>query len=141
MSYLADHSGRYTHVMQPATAPLSDESALLNGHLPPPVTLLTSKGPANLQNADKESFADESDKSSEAEDKGQGDYTFFGVDLTPVLPVALAVSTVIGGLCMLLVQIPMLSRFTALSKVWLLAPFAVLYGIVLGCMACLVFFG
>eukprot|EP00434_Breviolum_minutum_P041672 symbB.v1.2.037071.t2/scaffold5370.1/size27944/4 len=75
MSYLADHSGRYTHVMQPATAPLSDESALLNGHLPPPVTLLTSKGPANLQNADKESFADESDKSSEAEDKPGPEYS------------------------------------------------------------------
>ena len=26
-------------------------------------------------------------------------------------------------------------------QVWLLAPFAVLYGIVLGCMTCLVFFG
>jgi len=114
----------------------------VNGRLPPPVTLLTSKRPANLQKADKESFAEKSeDKSSEEEDKGQGDYTFFVVDLTPVLPAALAVSTVIGGLCMLLVQIPMLSRFTTVSKVWLLAPFAVLYGIVLGCMACLVFFG
>ena len=36
---------------------------------------------------------------------------------------------------MLLVQIPMLSRFTTLSQVWLSAPFVVVYGIVLGCMA------
>jgi len=36
-----------------------------------------------------------SDK-SETKDKGQSDNTFFGVDLTPVLPVALSVSTVIG---------------------------------------------
>ena len=36
---------------------------------------------------------------------------------------------------MLLVQIPMLSRFTTLSQVWLSAPFAVVCGIVLGCMA------
>ena len=60
---------------------------------------------------------------------------FFGVDLKPALPACLAVSTVIGGLCMLLVQIPMLSRFTSLSQVWLSAPFVVVYGIVLGCMA------
>jgi len=37
MSDLLYFAGRYTHVMQAATAPLSDESALLNGHLPPPV--------------------------------------------------------------------------------------------------------
>jgi len=131
----------YTHLMHSATAPFTNES-LLNGPLAP-VTLLTSKGPANLLNADKESCAgvsEESEDKSEAEDKGHSGYTFFGVDLTPVLPAALAVSTVVGGLCMLLVQIPMLSRFTTLSEVWLLAPLAVLYGIVLGCMACLVFF-
>ena len=58
------------------------------------------------------------DDKSGAEDKGPSeDYTFFGVDLKPLLPVGLAVSTVIGGLCMLLVQIPMLSRFTTLSQV------------------------
>ena len=168
MSYVADHSGRsnaifgsykpavqvgmqpptachlgegiptYTHLMEPATAPCMNLSALLHGRLPP-TTLLTSTKPANLQNADKESCADEGwldDDKSEAEDKGPSeDYTFFGVDLKPVLPVCLAVSTVIGGLCMLLVQIPMLSRFTTLSQVWLSAPFVVVYGIVLGCMA------
>ena len=163
MSYVADHSGRssaygsykpavqvgthpptayhmatYRQLMQPATAPCMNESALLHGRLPP-TTLLTSPRAANLQNADKESCASEGwldDDKFGAEDKGPSqDYTYCGVDLKPVLPVALAVSTVLGGLCMLLVQIPMLSRFTALSQVWLSAPFAVVYGIVLGCMA------
>ena len=150
MSYVADHSGgsnaiygsykpavqvamqppsayrmgegmpTNTNLMQPATAPCMNESALLNGRLPP-TTLLTSPKPANLQNADKESCAEEGlldDDKFGAEDKGPSqDYTYCGVDLKPVLPVALAVSTVIGGLCMLLVQIPMLARFTSLSQV------------------------
>ena len=167
MSHVADHSGRsdamygsykpavqvgmqpptachmgeerpmFTHSMQPATAPCMNQSALLNGPLPP--TLLTSTKPANQQNADKESHADEGwldDDKSGSEDKGPTeDYMFFGFDLKPVLPVCLSVSTVIGGLCMLLVQIPMLSRITILSQVWLSAPFVVVYGIVLGCMA------
>ena len=127
-----------THLMQPATAPCMNESALLNGRLPP-TTLLTSPKPANLQNADKESCAEEGlldDDKFGAEDKGPSqDYTYCGVDLKPVLPVALAVSTVIGGLCVLLVQIPMLARFTSLPQVWLSAPFGVVYGIVVGCMA------
>ena len=110
----------YTHLVQPATAPCKNESALLNGRLLPP-TLLTSMKPVNLQNAEKESCAEEGlldDDKSGAEDKGPSqDYTYCGVDLKPVLPVALAVSTVLGGLCMLLVQIPMLSRFTGLSQV------------------------
>ena len=77
--------------------------------------------PANQQNADKESCAEEAwldDDKFGAEDKGPSeDYAFFDIDLKPVLPVALAVSTLIGGLsshqsqlslCMLLVQIQML---------------------------------
>ena len=137
MSNVADHSGRSNAMygsykpavqvgMQPPTA----------CHMP---TLLTSTKPANQQNADKESRADEGwldDDESGSEDKGPSeDYTFFGIDFKPVLPACLAVSTVIGGLCMLLVQIPMLSRFTKLSQVLLSAPFVVIYGIVLGCMA------
>ena len=126
--------GEEMPMMQPATAPCMNQSAL-NGR----PTLLTSTKPANQQNADKESHADEGwldDDKSGSEDKGPSEgYMFFGFDLKPVLPVCLAVSTVIGGLCMLLVQIPMLSRFTALSQVWLSAPFVVVYGIVLGCMA------
>ena len=142
--HMGEEMPTFTHSIQPATAPCMNQSALLNGRLPP--TLLTSTKPANQQNADKESHADEGwldDDESGAEDKGPSVfaltlilcYTFFGVDLKPVLPVCLAVSTVIGGLCMLLVQIPMLSRFTTLSQVWLYAAFVVVYGIVLGCMA------
>ena len=62
----------YTHLMQPATAPCMKESALLNGCLPP-TTLLTPTKPANLQNADKESCAEEGwldDDKFGAEDKG-----------------------------------------------------------------------
>ena len=72
----------YTHLVQPATAPCMNESTLLNGRLPP-TTLLTSMKPANLQNADKKSCAEEGwlgDDKSGAEDKGSSeDYTFFGV--------------------------------------------------------------
>ena len=136
--HMGEATPAYTHLVQPATAPCMNESALLSGRLLPP-TLLTSMKPVNLQNAEKESCAEEGlldDDKSGAEDKGPSqDYTYCGVDLKPVLPVALAVSTVLGGLCMLLVQIPMLSRFTGLSQVWLSAPFAVVCGIVLGCMA------
>ena len=77
--------------------------------------------PASQQNADKESCAEEAwldDDKFGAEDKGPSeDHAFFDIDLKPVLPVALAVSTLIGGLsshqsqlslCVLLVQIQML---------------------------------
>lgn len=136
----------YTHLMQPAAAPCMNESASLTGglhgptpRLPlPPTTLLTSSKPPTRREEDKESCAEEGwldDEKFGAEDKGPSeDYTFCGVDLKPVLPVALAVSTVIGGLCMLLVQIPMLSRFTFLDQVYLSASFAVLYVVVMGCM-------
>ena len=57
---------------------------------------------ANQQNADKESCAEEAwldDDKFGAEDKGRSeDHAFFDIDLKPVLPVALAVSTLIGGL-------------------------------------------
>ena len=83
--------------LPPATAPCMNESAPLNERLPP-TTLLTSTKPANLQNADKESSAQEGwldDDKFGAEDNGPCEgYMFFSVDLKPVLPVALAVSTV-----------------------------------------------
>ena len=95
--HLGEGMPTYTHLMQPATAHCLNQSALLNGRLPP-TTLLTSTKLANPQNADKESCADEGwldDDKSGAEDKGPSeDYTLFGVDLKPVLPVCLAVSTV-----------------------------------------------
>ena len=93
MSNVADHSGRSNAMygrykpavqvgMQPPTACHLGEGmpTLLNGRLHP-ATLLTSTKPANQQNADKESHADEGwldDDESGSEDKGPSeDYTFF----------------------------------------------------------------
>ena len=42
-SHMGEGKPTYTHLMQPVTAPCMNESALLNGRLPP-VTLLTSGG-------------------------------------------------------------------------------------------------
>ena len=72
--------------MQPPTACHLGEGmpTLLNGRLHP-TTLLTSTKPANQQNADEESRADEGwlDESG-SEDKGPSeDNTFFGIDLKP----------------------------------------------------------
>eukprot|EP00931_Biecheleriopsis_adriatica_P047265 TRINITY_DN27221_c0_g1_i1.p1 TRINITY_DN27221_c0_g1~~TRINITY_DN27221_c0_g1_i1.p1 ORF type:complete len:372 (-),score=61.56 TRINITY_DN27221_c0_g1_i1:79-1098(-) len=70
-----------------------------------------------------------------AEDRAPSDdYTFCGFDMKPILPVALSVSTVIGGMCMLLVQLPMLSRFMSWSETMLLSGFAALYAATLSCM-------
>ena len=139
MSYVADHSGM-------SNAYGSYKPAVQVGMQPPAYHMGKGMPTGNVHTFDAASHGSlQRVRSAEwsrvpkkvgAEDKGPSeDYTFFGVDLKPVLPVALAVSTVIGGLCMLLVQIPMLSRFTSLSQVWLSAPFAVLHTIVLGCMA------
>ena len=46
------------HLTQPATAHCMNEPSLLNGRLPS-TTLLTSTEPANLQDADEESCAEE----------------------------------------------------------------------------------
>ena len=54
LNHMREGMQMYTHLMQPATAPFMNQSALLNWRLPP-TTLLTSTKPANLQNADKES--------------------------------------------------------------------------------------
>ncbi|CAJ1372344.1 unnamed protein product [Effrenium voratum] len=123
-------------LMQPATAPYMSEMApLTNGRLPP--TTLLAAASANKstyqESCAEEGWLDE-DKFG-AEDKGPSlDYTFWGIDLKPILPVALALSTVVGAICMMLVQIPILSRFTFMSQAALSAAFSVLYGITLGCM-------
>eukprot|EP00930_Biecheleria_cincta_P024170 TRINITY_DN17330_c0_g1_i1.p1 TRINITY_DN17330_c0_g1~~TRINITY_DN17330_c0_g1_i1.p1 ORF type:complete len:374 (+),score=43.45 TRINITY_DN17330_c0_g1_i1:51-1124(+) len=64
-----------------------------------------------------------------------GEYTFFGFDLKPILPVALAASTVLGAICMLLVQAPMLSRLTHVPETVVYAVCGILYAVTLGCMA------
>lgn len=57
-----------------------------------------------------------------------------GMDVRPLLPVALAVSTVLGALLMILVQIPMLSRLIGVSEASLSCTCVVLYAVTLGCM-------
>jgi hypothetical protein len=58
-----------------------------------------------------------------------------GIDTRPLLPIALAISTVIGALVMMLVQLPLLCRkFGGLSESTATVGFLLLYGITLGCM-------
>lgn len=118
----------YTHLMQPAGAPCFNETGPLALDRLAPVTL-----PAPL-NADKESSA--GDEQSAAEEKGPSeDYMICGIDIKPVLPAALAISTVIGGLCVALVQVPLLTRFTMMPRMVLTAGFAAIYLVTLFCMS------
>lgn len=89
---------------------------------------LLSSSPA----IDKESCAEDWHQKFGAEPSQN--YTFLGVDFKPILPVALATSTVTGAICMFLVQIPMVSSFTSLSQEALLAGFAGIYLVTLTCM-------
>lgn len=117
--------------LTPAGSPWNETAPLTGGNLPPTIVLNSNR------DADKELCGEGwlDDEKFGAEDKAPSkDYEYFGVDLKPVLPVALAISTVIGGMCMLLVQIPMLSRFTLLSQVALSVGFAVVYIVALVCM-------
>ena len=96
--------------------------------------------PTNLLEAENQSCAEEGsssadDEKSGAEDKAPNpEYTFFGVDFQPFLLVALALSTVLGGVCLTLLQIPMLARFTFLPKSLLLVGVAILFAVTLACM-------
>ena len=117
----------YAHglpLMQPAVrevAPLTD------GPLP---TLLASVRPKlNAESCGEGSLDEEVD-----EGQGSLEYTFWGVDFKPILPAALASSTVVGALCMMTVQVPILSQITLVPQAALLAGFAVVYVVTLGCM-------
>mmetsp|Transcript_79292 Transcript_79292/g.201817 ORF Transcript_79292/g.201817 Transcript_79292/m.201817 type:complete len:426 (+) Transcript_79292:44-1321(+) len=57
-----------------------------------------------------------------------------GIDTRPLLPVALAVTTVLGALSMMLFQVPLLSRTVGLSELMVFAFFICLYAMTLGCM-------
>lgn len=74
------------------------------------------------------------EKSESEEEKGSKDYTCCGVDLKPFLPVTLAVSTVIGGICVFILQVPTLCKFTSMSPAVLFWGFSVVYGVALCCM-------
>jgi len=64
----------------------------------------------------------------------------FGIDTRPLLPIALAVSTVLGALTMMLFQVPLLSRLLAISEVAISVFFLAIYVITLGCMGHCAFF-
>lgn len=85
--------------------------------------------------AEKEPQAEEKSDSEEEEEKGPSqDYICCGVDLKPFLPLTLAVSTVIGGMCVLFFQIPMICGLTSMSHSFLVWVCSVVYGVTLSCM-------
>jgi len=63
------------------------------------------------------------------------EHLFLGIDTRPLLPIALALSTVLGGLWMVLFQVPLISRLLDVSQVVLSAFFCTLYLVTLGTMA------
>ena len=120
---------------QPVPAPYMSEMAPLTNSRLAPTTLL---GTVRANKTNQEPCAEEGcldDEKFGAEDTGpSSEYTLCGIDLKPVLPVALALSTVIGAMCMMLVQIPILCRLTSISEAALYASASALYCITLGCM-------
>ena len=82
-------------------------------------TLLTSKQALNLT-AQKEPQTEERSEDSEEEEKRPSEeYTCYGVDLKPFLPLTLALSTVIGGVCFFFLQLPLVGRLTSISHAFL----------------------
>lgn len=107
----------------------------VTGYALPPTKVLATAKPKDCQGeCVDESCLDEGKFGAENNAPSE-EYTFLGFDLKPLLPAALASSTVIGAICMLLVQIPILSRFAYVWQVCLFAVFGALYGLTLGCMA------
>lgn len=110
------------------------------GYAPPTTTVLTTSKQTNCQQeCANEGCVDEGKFGGEDKPPTE-EWTLCGFDLKPLLPAALAVSTVIGAICMLLVQIPILSRLAYLPEAALSAGFGVLYGLSLGCMIYCTFF-
>ena len=101
--------------MQPPSHQLED---------PPLPALLTCQKPIIAQQSEKESLAEEglleAEDDSEVEEKGpNSNYILFGLDFKPLLPLFLAMSTLAGAICVLVVQIPMVGEFTPLGAEWL----------------------
>ena len=137
-TYHMDQSIPTQQMMQPMMPNRVNQPMPITDQRLPPTTILAPSTPTT-QHAENQSCAEEGwldDEKFGAEDKAPNpEYTFCGVDFKPVLPVALALSTVLGGICMTLLQIPMLSRFTFLPESGLLAGFCVLYAVSLASMA------
>ena len=97
-------------------------------------TLLTAVRPAS----NTQEFCEEGlQHDEEYDEEGQGpslEYTFWGIDFKPNLPGILALSTILGAVCMMTVQVPTLSRVTLMSQAVLSAACSVLYVVTLGCM-------
>eukprot|EP00933_Yihiella_yeosuensis_P032569 TRINITY_DN26190_c0_g1_i1.p1 TRINITY_DN26190_c0_g1~~TRINITY_DN26190_c0_g1_i1.p1 ORF type:complete len:387 (-),score=39.70 TRINITY_DN26190_c0_g1_i1:246-1406(-) len=132
MSMPTQQLGSYmSNFAQPVTQPMGHYHSPY-GYRSPPSTQNLNK--QNCQEECAEEGCLEEEKFGSESRPPSNDYTCMGFDLKPILPIALSVSTVIGAICMLLVQIPMLSRIADLSEVYLSAAFATLYGVTLGCM-------
>ena len=92
-------------------------------------TLLTSKQPIHCWEGDP---GDPGDPGAPGKD-----YTCCGIDLKPFLPVTLAVSTVIGGICVFILQVPTLCKFPSMPPAVLFWGFSVVfvvYSVALCCM-------
>ncbi|CAJ1420874.1 unnamed protein product [Effrenium voratum] len=83
------------------------------------------------EDCDKEKFG--------AEEKGPREEKVCGLDPKPALPAALAASTLMGGLCMMVLQIPLLSQITHWPRMVLSVSFALLCAVTLGCMIYCIF--
>ncbi|CAJ1449740.1 unnamed protein product [Effrenium voratum] len=126
----------YAHglsLMQPPTPAYVRKVVSPTDSRPLPTLLTAVRPTSSTQKSCEEGLQDD----EEDEEEGQGpslEYTFWGVDFKPILPAALASSTIIGAICMMTVQIPILSRMTLMSQAALSAAFSVLYAVTLGCM-------
>eukprot|EP00930_Biecheleria_cincta_P044435 TRINITY_DN30553_c0_g1_i1.p1 TRINITY_DN30553_c0_g1~~TRINITY_DN30553_c0_g1_i1.p1 ORF type:complete len:378 (-),score=51.81 TRINITY_DN30553_c0_g1_i1:306-1439(-) len=133
------HGHRLPMIQAPSMAYMDFPQQVTGYALPSTTVLATSKQKDCQQECANEGCLDEDRFGAESKAPSE-EWTLFGFDLKPLLPGALAASTVIGGICMLLVQVPVLSRFAYLSESAMSAGFGVLYGLTLGCMTYCTFF-
>jgi len=68
------------------------------------------------------------------ENKPPEDNTICGIDRRPLLPITLIGSTLLGGICMFGVQLPLLRNISGGHWLWLSALFMFLYVVTLVCM-------
>lgn len=128
------YGSRLPMIQAPSMASMTSPQQITGYALPPTTSLAPAKPKDWQSQCADESCLDDSKFGAENTEPSE-EYTFLGFDLKPVLPAALASSTVIGAICMLLVQIPMLNRFSYVWQVCLFAVFGTLYALTLGCMA------
>lgn len=106
-------------------------------YIRPPIHDAREKPWQNQECAEQGQCLDENQCGGEARGPGEKE-KFFGMDTRPLLPIILAITTVMGGVCMMSLQLPTLGRSLGLNgdqEVLLSLAFASIYGITLGCMA------